>query len=154
MLIAQDDLHYSSASNISEQNILSEQQLQAAIPAKLDVKITKVGSQARTAQQSRRRDYQGAPPNYFMRKGSATSSLIVNTPQLSKQQDGTTPLAYYYDRKQEPAHTGPEINKSLFKNYEHKQMSLAVEARNTITGNRRKIVNSLVQSSDIERTSD
>ena len=145
---ARDDLRYSSASNISDnQNLHSAKQLQAALPSNFEVKIKKIGTQVATANQSKKQlvdgdYYQGAPPNYFMRKGSATSSLSngKTTPNL-------TPMDRYDSKT--TALNLEETNKVIFgqpRNEKSAQISLAVETRNAMTGTRKKIIKSAVHS--------
>lgn len=151
-----DDLRYSSASNIEssgQKNLHSAKELQAALPSNFEVKIKKIGTQVQTGQQSKKQFesgdyYQGAPPNYFMRKGSASSSMTHDkiTPNL-------TPLDRYNDSHgvhNLTTHGLEETNKVIFgqasKKEKHAQISLAVETRNAMTGTRKKIIKSAVNS--------
>ena len=82
--------------------------MQAALPSNFEVKIKKIGQASAHQNNKKQLDdgeyYQGAPPNYFMRKGSAGSSLSNGkiTPNL-------TPMDRYQEKKLE------ETNKAIFR---------------------------------------
>ena len=143
-----------------QKNLHSAKQLQAAIPSNFDVKIKKVGYQVQTAHQSKKQlggadYYQGAPPNYFMRKGSDNTSISKNqlTPNL-------TPMDHYQDEINNSAaqQKGAQVmNRTIFEQNgsgTSGTISLAVETRNTMTGTRKKIIKSTVSANLDDRQSD
>ena len=143
----QTTLIQTSASNSQKRLEFDNNLVQAADPPNFNVKV-KVGPHPSPGQlASRRKDHQGAPPNYFMRKKGSDVSDTSETSRIVLTSQGTGTLKSKRNTQGVDNTSGGATANSA-------GISLAVETRNTLTGMRKKIVKSAVHSPEPDRTSE